>query len=129
MAINQQILDLIKTEDGEYISIKEKEKECTYEFDIVRSYEKDSNDMVHLISSWDVPINDYYIVVGNPVNEYFLEDDSRTAGYELNYLISLDNKIVIMMPHQGGCHAYKIKDNKKTAIYPYLQGECSCEWR
>lgn len=125
----KQILKAIQTQDNEYISKKEEENKCTYKFEILNLFSKDSKFINGLTLSWDIPYADYYQVIGNPVNEYFLEDDNRTPGYELNYLVSINNDIVIMMPCQGGCEAYKIKNNKKTAIYPYLREGGSHEWR
>ncbi len=120
--IEKQALETIQIQDSEYILKKENEYKCSHEFRILELFSKDSEFIKSLLLSWNIPITDYYQVIGNPKSE--------SLNYELDYLISTDNKIIISLgPNgQGGFDVYKIENNKIVEVYPYLQGK-SIKWR
>lgn len=116
---NEEILSLIKNSDKTFISKCEKEHNCTYELKVLKYHKRDSLWFKTLKNSWNFPEDDYYVVIGNPRSQYFDENDSRAAGYELNYMFSVDNKNIISVNHQGGTEEYVIENDRVVTIYLY----------
>lgn len=122
----KEILNLIKSEDRQYILNLETKNNCKYEFNILKYHLQESDFVQEL--AWDIPNDNYYAILGKPINDYFLENEDRIAGFELNYLVGVNNESVIIVPHQGGMDAYKIKNNKVDQVYPYKNSN-SHNWR
>lgn len=123
----QFALTLVMSEDSKYISSLENEYECKYKFEISDFYSSDSSEFSGLKESWNIPNDDYYVIVGLPQNDYF-STEGNGAGFEINYLVNKNCDTVIAMPHMAGLDAYKIKDSNKIEVYPYLLAD-SVSWR
>lgn len=120
------IPQLVKNNDKNYISNREKDCDCEYVFRIDAFYKHDSDIIKSLKSVWNIEDDDYIVVVGIDKNQ---DLGTLVEGDKLTYFVGVNTGNVIMIPFQGGMEAYSIKDNIILKTYNDVTQISSYKWR
>lgn len=119
-----ELIELITKEDGEYIKkINEDFHRRGNDIEAKLEYIEEKNTRDYFGDSWAVPTEPCYCV--SLINYYNGEAQEDNGAY----IIGKETNNIYIIPHQGGCSAYQVKNNKIIVIYKWLGNEESYEWR
>lgn len=118
------LIKLITKEDGEYLK---KTNEEFYKnglnIEAKLEYIEEKNTRDYFGDSWAVPTEACYCIAFTNYYDGVPQEENCT------YIIGKETNNIYVLPHQGSCSVYRIKNNKVIVIYKWLGDGESYEWR